>query len=316
MSGRYAFSLPEPQPRDGWFRVGQVDVTTTVLITALSVLSMVLYAIDKTILSDGVFFPELVRQGELWRLGTWPLVNPPIELWDVIPVVMFWYFGRFVEDEIGRKPYTVLVAAMVLIPGVIVTLLNLANEDIAGRWTTAEYSLSLLAIGMLAIFGFSNPNVRFFFGIPAWVIVVLFVAIEVLRDVGDRAWASLLHTLLLVAVGIFGARQRGMVDDLDFIPRVGFLTGAPASPYGVPGSARPKQKRAKRGRAGRGGRSSSGRGEVVTGPWGSIETSGPTPLEQAELDSLLDIISERGVDALTKRERERLDELRRRMRGG
>lgn len=318
MSGRYSFSLPEPQARDGWFRVGNVDVTTSVLVAGLGVLSMVLYAIDPDIVANGVFVPELVRQGEVWRLVLWPLVNLP-GIFELLGLVVFWYFGRFVEDRIGRVPFTVLVLAMTVIPALVVTVINTTNDPELGqitRWTTSSWSVSLLGLGMLCIFVASNPNAPFFFNIPGWVIAVALVAMNLLGILAERAWADLVLLVLVIGVGIFGARQRGMAEELTFIPQLGFLTGGPPSPYDEVGSARPKRRRPKRG--GRGGvvpGTTPGSGTVVSGPWGSIAGSGPTPLEQAELDSLLDIISERGVDALTPRERQRLDELRRRLRG-
>ena len=37
MPGRYQFSLPERRQRDGWFRIGTLDVTTTALLVLLGV---------------------------------------------------------------------------------------------------------------------------------------------------------------------------------------------------------------------------------------------------------------------------------------
>ena len=45
MPGRYQFSMPERPSRDGWFRIGTLDITTTALLVGLGVLSMFLYAI-------------------------------------------------------------------------------------------------------------------------------------------------------------------------------------------------------------------------------------------------------------------------------
>ena len=91
------------------------------------------------------------------------------------------------------------------------------------------------------------------------------------------------------------------------------LGGGPVSPYGVPGSARPKAKRFGKGRGGKAKGSGSGN-QVVAGPWGGPPTGGPTPLEQAELDVLLDRISAGGIDSLTPHEKERLNALSKRMR--
>ena len=307
--------MPEPQARDGWFRVGNVDVTTSVLV---GLVSMVLYAIDQDIVAQGVFVPELVREGEVWRLVLWPLVNLP-GIFELLGLAVFWYFGRFVEDRMGRVPFTVLVVAMTVIPALVVTIINTANDPDLGqitRWTTSSWSVSLLGLGMLCIFVASNPNAPFFFNIPGWVIAAALVAMNLLGILAERAWADLVLLVLVIGVGLFGARQRGMAEELTFIPQFGFLTGGPPSPYGEIGSAKPRRRKQKRGRRGAPHPGTTpGSSTVVNGPWGSIAGSGPTPLEQAELDSLLDIISERGVDSLTPQERKRLDELRQRLRG-
>ncbi len=310
MSGRYAFSLPEPRQRDGWFRIGSIDITTTALIVGLGVLSMLLYAIDPTTAFRGAFISELVRQGQVWRTVTWPLINPPVSVWALVSLAVFWFLGHLVEDEIGRKPMAVLIAAMTVVPTVVVTLLNVANEAGTGGWSAYSYSVSFLSLGMITIFGIERPNLKFFFGIPAWVIAAAYVFIEILSNVADRAWAQLILVLLVIAVGCIGARQRGMLDLLTFIPRFKALAGPTRSPYGeVRSQQAPRSKRFGKGRK----KGPSGPGTVVAGPWG--EPTGPTLLEQAELDVLLDKISESGIDSLTKQEKDRLNHLSKRMRG-
>ncbi len=315
MSGRYAFSLPEPRQRDGWFRIGSVDITTTALVVGLGLVSMVVYAIDPATVFKGAFESGLVRDGEIWRVVTWPIVNPPLSVWELVGLAVFWFLGHMIEDPMGRKPFTVLLAAMTVIPAVLVTLLDVANEGglDAGRWSAFSYSVSLLSLGMITIFGLDNPNAKFFFGIPAWVIAAAYVFIQVLGLLGNRAYAQLVLVLLVIAVGCIGARQRGMLDVVGFIPRVRALGGPTASPYGEIGSARPK-----RPKGGRAGGRAIGRGArpaepVVQGPWAA--RPGPTPLEQAELDVLLDRISAGGIDSLTANERSRLNDLSKRMRG-
>ena len=98
-----------------------------------------------------------------------------------------------------------------------------------------------------------------------------------------------------------------MCDVLSFVPRWSKL--AAASPYATnPTSTGRRRKGPKRTKA-------TGGPSVVQGPWGA-PTGGPTPLEQAELDVLLDKIGQSGIGSLTKQERQRLDELSRKMRGG
>lgn len=307
MSGRYAFSLPEPRQRDGWFRIGSFDVTTTILIVLIGVASMFAYAISPAFLSHFVFESTVVRQGEVWRLVTWPLVNPP-SLWTAIDLAIFWWVGHMVEDDIGRKPHTVLLAAMTVLPAVVVTIIGTSNALDPSRWTTGSAGVQLLGLALFVVFALDRPSARFFFGIPAWVIAAVIVGVDVLSIVGSRGWADLLLLLGTIAVAVFGVHQRGMLDELSWIPRLRRLSGPRPSPYGEVGSARPKPKRS-RGRRSAGG---GGGGSVVAGPW--QPTGGPTPLEQAELDVLLDRISEGGIDSLTPFEKQRLNELSRRMR--
>ena len=95
MPGRYEFSLPARPNRDGWFKIGSLDVTTTALLVILAVVSWFWFALDEASLYKLRFNGELVRQGEVWRLATWPLVNPLDDriIFIVIGLVFFWFVG-------------------------------------------------------------------------------------------------------------------------------------------------------------------------------------------------------------------------------
>ena len=308
MPGRYEFSLPERPMRDGWFRVGTLDVTTTALLVGLGVVSMFVYAVSPSFLGEMAFQTQLVRNGELWRLVTWPLVNPPTSIWVVLTLAFFWFVGHQVEDRVGRAPFTVLTSVMTVLPAVLVTLMGI------DRFGATAFGLGLLGIGLLVVFALDKPGAMFFFGIPAWVLAAVYVAIDVLSLTGARRWSQLVLELLVIVVALFGSRQLGLLDTLDFIPRIAALAPkGSASPYGHPGGGRSGGSKRGRGR-GKGRKAKAGgAGTVVAGPWGA-ESSGPTPLEQAELDVLLDKIGEGGLDSLNKLERKRLDELSRKMR--
>src|SRR5688572_31189494 len=57
VANRFQFALPEPRPRDGWFRVGNLDITTTALLVIAGVASMFVYAISKETFSKLIFHP-------------------------------------------------------------------------------------------------------------------------------------------------------------------------------------------------------------------------------------------------------------------
>lgn len=286
MPGRYQFSLPERPTRDGWFKVGQVDVTTTALLVGLGIVSMFVYAIKRDLLLKLAFLGPLVRNGEVWRLVTWPTVNPPTEIWVVLTLAFFWFVGHRIEDSIGRRRFTTLIALMTVVPAALVSLVQFEAVSYA-------FGLGILGIGLLVIFALDNPGAMFFFGIPAWAIAGVYVGIDVLRYLGDRRFETLFLELGVIVVGLVAARQYGLVSNLEFIPKVGGGR-----------SARKTVRATKR----------QGGATVVAGPWPVADT-GHSAIDQLELDGLLDKISAHGMDSLSRTEKARLNELSKKLRG-
>ena len=297
---RFQFSVPRRRgPDDGWFRVGTFDVGTTILVVALGVLSMFVYAIDKTLLEKLVLIPDHigpakggidgVRQGQIWRLITWPLVNEP-SLSAVIIMAIFWWFGRDLERAMGRVKFTWFVLVLTLVPSVIATLFVFvfpnSNGDAAG--------LRFVELGVFVAYVARYPTARFFFGIPGWVIAVVFVGIDLLQFVGNRLWFSVVLELCSLGTALLALRAMGFAEEAQWIPRL-------PVPVGRQGGRAPKPKR----------RRSEGGGTVVSGPW-----SGTVPdfVDQEEIDRLLDKVAATGLASLTKDERARLEAASRRKR--
>jgi membrane associated rhomboid family serine protease len=295
--GRYQFSLPERRQRDGWFRLGTLDITTTALLVLLGVVSMFVYAVSQAALVRLAFFSPDVRNGEVWRVITWPVVNPPTQIWVILTLAFFWFVGHRIEDQLGRKRFTVLLLAMTILPAAFVTLFDFTSE------TGVAFGLGVLGTGLLVVFAFDNPGAMFFFGIPAWVIALVFVGIDVLRLLGDRLYGQLVLELGVILVACVGARQYGMLESLGFIPTLG-RGGSQQRRSGIARSAKPKRRSA-----------APTASSVVTGPWASSSASTQTAIDQVELDHLLDKIGANGMDSLTKAEKLKLNELSKRLRG-
>ena len=290
MTGRFQLNFPEPRRRDGWFRIGSIDVTTTALLVGLGVLSMFLYAASQSAFSRLIFAPWLVRNGEIWRLVTWPIANPPSSIFVIITLVFFWFFGHRIEEMVGRVRFTTLVAIITVVPAAIVSAVGSFQFS-----TAPEVGLGLLGTAMLVVFAADQPNAPFFFNIPAWIIAAVFVGIDVLQYIGNRYWGTLTLLLLVLATTLVTVRQFGHLDRLTFIPQ--FMGSKPAR-----SGSRPKPKPARRTKQSR------DFDRVVTaGPW-----TGPSPADQAEMDRLLDKMNSVG---LSDAERKRLSELGKRLRG-
>jgi hypothetical protein len=221
---------------------------------------------------------DKVKSGQVWRVISWPLANGLDQqiLWVLISIAVLWYFGGKLEEQVGRTRMAWYLTMIIVIPGLVGTALDLPQAGI--------HTVQLV---VLLTFVAEYPNVRFFFGIPAWVLGAVYVAAEVLQLAGDRAGKRLLFFIISLLVGALAARAVGMLEAFPWIPKVG-----------VPHRRRQPRR--------------SRRPAVVTGPWGG---SSSVSADQGELDDLLDKISAKGMDSLSRSEKQRLNELSKRLRG-
>ncbi len=244
----------------------------------MCVVSVFVYALYKPFLVKLALIPDEVRSGQVWRIFTWPLANGldrPI-LWVIVSIAILWYFGTRLEEQVGRTKFAWYLAALTVIPGLVGTALDLPQAGV--------HTIQLI---VLLAFIAEYPNVRFFFGIPAWVLGAVYVGAEILQLTGDRAGKQLIFLLVSLVVAALAGRAVGMHEAYPWIPKVG-----------MPHRRRqPKQSR---------------RPAVVAGPWAGSST---VSAAQSELDELLDKISATGINSLSKAEKERLNELSKRLRG-
>jgi len=297
VAGRFSFSFPERRNAgDPWFRIGTLDVGTTVLVILLCAASMLLWAIDSSAWLNLALLPEEVRSGQVWRVLTWPLANQP-GIWEVFTLAIFWYFGREIEGMLGRARFAVLLLLLALVPGIVGVLLNIP-----------EAGLAPVELGVFLIFIAEYPFARFFFGVPAWAIGAVIVGIQVLQYLGYRETERILLLFVGIATAALVARSFGLATSVPWIPKIPLPGG---------GGGRQRRRRLPKGRG-----SGSG-GRVVNGPWSAPSRGAALPQppgaaavdgDQAELDALLDKISERGMDGLSNEEKRRLNDLSKRMR--
>ena len=279
MAGRFAYSKPNRRgPNDPWFRIGTLEIGSAAFLGLLCAVSVLVYAIDKTILIRLALIPDEVTSGQVWRIVTWPLANGFDQqlLWVIVSIAVLWYFGSRLEEQVGRTKFAWFLTMIILIPGLVGTALDLPQAGV--------HTVQLV---VLLVFIAEYPNVRFFFGIPAWVLGAVYVAAEVLQLTGDRAGRHLLFFVVSLLVGALAARGVGMLEAYPWIPKISM----------------PHRRRAPR---------RSRRPAVVTGPWAGAST---VSAAQSELDELLDKISATGMNSLSKAEKERLNELSKRLRG-
>ncbi|MEY2417020.1 MAG: hypothetical protein QOH53_2354, partial [Ilumatobacteraceae bacterium] len=196
MAGRFAYSKPSRRgPNDPWFRIGNLDIGSAAFLGLLCAVSVLIYAlepVDKPILLKLALIPNEITSGQVWRVFTWPLANGLDQqlLWVIISIAVLWYFGSRLEDQVGRTRIAWFLAMIIVIPGLVGTALALPQAGVH----TVQLVVLLTYIA-------EYPNVRFFFGIPAWVLGAVYVAAEVLQLSGDRAGRRLLFFVVSLLVG-------------------------------------------------------------------------------------------------------------------
>jgi len=281
---------------DPWFRIGSFDVTTTAFMVGAGLISMFVWAAEGNggpITGALLFNSDDVLGGQLWRLVTWPFPNDP-SVWTVIMLVVLFMLGSQLESRMGRRPYTFLVGALVLLPALVSSVFGLITSlSMVFGWRFVE-------IGVLVAFAAAFPTARFFFGIPAWAIAGVIVVIDVLQLIGQRGSAALVFFIVLVAVALIGVRSLGFADEVEWIPSIALpasLTGQTSRP-----TKTPRQKRTK----------SSSKSHLTAVP--SSPDKASEVLNDREIDELLDQVSANGIDSLTKAQRKRLEDHSKRLR--
>lgn len=311
-----------------WFRLGSLDVTTTTFVLLLWVITLIIWAVEplsKPITSTLALIPDDVAVGEAWRLLTWPWSHEGFGLFDIIGAAIFWIFGTELERQIGRRPFATLIGSSILIIGLVATALSvLLSTD------TVIADLGLLQLVVLLLYIGEYPTRPFFFGIQAWVIGAVIVALEVINDVAYRDWIRLLTVIVAAGLIALVARKLDLLTQYDRVPDVRLPRRKRKGETSAP----------KRGRASSRPNAPGGAESKRPGPlWSRKKDEGepaeilqmptrPRPRPQRvdttvpdgaaddlALDLLLDKISEGGLDSLTDAERQSLDELRARRRG-
>jgi membrane associated rhomboid family serine protease len=265
------------------------------LVVLLSILSLVVFAfepVDKPIQLALAMVSEDVANGQIWRLATWPFANLYVDFWVVVNIFFFWYFGSEIERAIGRVRMAVLFFGTAALTGLVGTLIDLLMlGTFRGGGLAGLGSIGLL---MALVFIAEYPHIRFFFGIPGWLIGAVLVGVQIIQLLGYRFLVDLYTFLCSLVIVAVMARSVGLFTEHRWVPA-------------IPARRHPSRGGRKRRRQAASGPT------LVQGPWQPPSTPPVSP-DQAALDALLDKISASGMESLSNGEREQLMVLRERLR--
>jgi hypothetical protein len=309
---QYFASMFRRRPNEGWFRVGNVDVTTVDILCALAVVTMFVYGIFGAGTFERLTFQSFAVREELeiWRIVTWPVATLP-RFFPLLSVLFFWVFGQQLESLFGRGKFLAWVAAVTIVPALALTGLGFFSRTL--DFTNAELGLHVLFLGGIWVYAGTYPNVRWFEVMPLWALAAIFTVLDLLQLNGSGARGAVVFLLVALGVALSAGRSLGLASAWP-IPHI---------PLGSAGSSRNKSRRSKSAPSKRSPRGGSNQ-NVVDGPWRKASgtpfpppPAGPpaaSPSDQIELDHLLDKIGATGMDSLSGSEKQRLNELSKRLR--
>jgi Rhomboid family len=112
------------------------------------------------------FLSAGVLKGEVWRILTYGLVNPP-SLWFAVDMAMIVLFGREVEKFFGRRKFMVLYGCLYLLPPLLFTLV--------GAWFPTRLVGETGAFAVFVAFATLYPDAVLLWGFLAkWMAAVVF----------------------------------------------------------------------------------------------------------------------------------------------
>lgn len=123
-----------------------------------------------------------VFRGQLWRVLTYGLVNPP-SLWFVLELLMIVWFGREVEKFFGRRQFLALYAGLYLIAPAV--------HILAGMRRPTAFAGEAGGFGLFIAFAVLSPNAVMFFNVLAKWVAVVFLGIYSLQYLAAHDWLGL-----------------------------------------------------------------------------------------------------------------------------
>ena len=289
MRERFRLTPGGRYPHEPWFHIGSLGVTTTWLVVFASIVGLVLFAAmgGEGVANALALVQANVAELKLWTLVTWPFAYPQFNLFDVLAIFFFWYFGSDLErNELGRVRFAWMLVAFTAVLSVLAVFFGSVLDP-----SYALFGLGMLEMMVVLVWIAQWPDRMFLFNIPAWLFGVILVGIQLIQYLGYRSWVMLLVFVVGLFINAFVARQFGLLDRFAWIPVVA----------GQPKPAKPaKAKKRKSGPT------------VVAGPWESSSTT--VPKDEQRMDELLEKIHAQGADSLTNKEKKELMQLRERRR--
>lgn len=199
--------------------VGRVPVYATTVIVLLNAAGMVAVAL---ILASGAANPAAIfgfdsfavlRDYEVYRCLTYAFVNAP-DPWFILELVMFYIFGRDVEEFLGRRGFIRLYAGFVLLgPSLLLVATLVTGQQFHLGHSYANFA-TFLAFAAL------YPGAQLLFSVTAKVFAWILLGLGILQLLAARQGADLAVLLATAALAWYAIRHGAVLPNFDFLARL------------------------------------------------------------------------------------------------
>jgi hypothetical protein len=156
------------------------------------------------------FSSEAVLRGEVWRLATYGLVNPP-SLWFAIDMLMIVWFGRELEKFFGRRVFLRLFVSLYFLAPLVLTFI--------GFWQPSGLAGQRGAFALFVAFATLHPNAVMFLNLVVKWVAIALVGLYSLMAVSGRDFVGLITLWATVGYAFAFVRfQQGHIR----LPRIRF----------------------------------------------------------------------------------------------
>jgi len=154
---------------------------------------------------------DVIQRGEIWRCLSYSFVNLP-DPWFVVSLVMFYIFGRDVEQQLGRKLFLLLYFGLILLGPSILTA--------AAMVTGQHYRLNQSWVNFSVFLAFAtlHPNAKLIFQVTAKVAAWILLGISVTQLLAEQRGPEIFILLASASLSWYFTR-RSSPPGLDFVPR-------------------------------------------------------------------------------------------------
>jgi membrane associated rhomboid family serine protease len=226
-----------------------------------------------------------VAHGQVWRLFTYAFVATP-DIFFLFQMMMLYFFGKEVENGLGWARFAILYGGLILLGPLLLQAFGYAGIP------QRAIGVRDVEFAIFAAFVAMHPGAQFFFGMAArWV----FVALLALQSLQYLAAQQAPHVLVLISSCLLA---------MTLMRRVGF--DEPLFGWGFEWSLPSFKKADPRFSVVKGGISSSSAAASAQ----TTEKKSRQVDPEMEMDLLLEKISSKGIDSLSRDELTALERAR------